>query len=117
MNPYGAPEITAKEAAERAARGRLLLIDVREEEEVVGSLLQIPGILRVPLSRLSEEQEAALGDIQQNYEQSLAVLSDHGVRSAQVTMWLRRKGWHNAVNIRGGAVAWMREVRTGGVAH
>ncbi len=118
MNPYGAPEITAKEAADRMSRGRLLLIDVREADEVSRSPLHITSIKHVPLSRLSEEQEQALGEIlASGHDLSLAVISDHGVRSAQVTMWLRRKGWHRAVNVRGGAVAWQKEVRVPSSLH
>jgi rhodanese-related sulfurtransferase len=111
MNPYGAPEINASEAADLIAEGSLILMDVREDEELVGTRVTIPATVHVALSRLSAEQEAALGPEFRNKEARIAVISDHGVRSAQVTMWLRRKGWRHTVNVRGGFQAWQREVK------
>ncbi|MCA9782490.1 MAG: rhodanese-like domain-containing protein [Calditrichaeota bacterium] len=111
MNPYGAPEITATEAADLIAEGALLLMDVREDDEMDGARLMAPTTVHVALSRLSTDQESALGPEFRNKETRIAVISDHGVRSAQVTMWLRRKGWRHTVNVRGGYQAWQREVK------
>ncbi len=41
---------------------------------------------------------------------ALVLLCHHGGRSAQATMWLRRQGYDNAINLEGGIDAWARRI-------
>jgi rhodanese-related sulfurtransferase len=40
----------------------------------------------------------------------LLILCHHGVRSLQVTMWLRARGIENCYSVAGGIDRWSREV-------
>ena len=43
-------------------------------------------------------------------EERLLVICHHGVRSMNVTVWLRNQGFEQAQSVRGGIDAWSREV-------
>jgi rhodanese-related sulfurtransferase len=43
-------------------------------------------------------------------EEPLVVVCHHGVRSMNVTVWLRNQGFENAQSLRGGIDAWSVEV-------
>ena len=40
----------------------------------------------------------------------IVVMCHHGIRSAQVSMWLLRQGWQNVFNLQGGINAYALEV-------
>ena len=111
-NSYGAPEIDVTEvAASRASRpGELLLVDVREPFEL--SLAAIPGedIVLVPLSDLSQRGLEALPQEVQNRDREIVIFCHHGVRSAQVTMWLLQQGWSNVRSMAGGIDVYAQRV-------
>lgn len=78
------------------------LLDVREPWEV--ALGTLPEALTIPMSELPEQVEMLPAD------RPLVVLCHHGQRSGQVTAWLRRLGYDQAVNLDGGIDAWARTV-------
>jgi rhodanese-related sulfurtransferase len=45
-----------------------------------------------------------------DFEERLVVVCHHGVRSMNVTAWLRRQGFEKAQSLRGGIDAWSVEV-------
>jgi rhodanese-related sulfurtransferase len=96
-------EITAVEAAALLKDKQAKLLDVREPWEyaktsVEGSLLMPMG--EVP-ARANEELDP---------DERLLVLCHHGVRSMNVTVWMRNQGFEQAQSVRGGIDAWAREV-------
>jgi rhodanese-related sulfurtransferase len=92
-------EIQPVELARRIARGeKLNLLDVREAEEL--AVAQFPGALHVPMgdvpSRLTELDPDA----------EWVVVCHHGIRSAQVAMYLARMGFERVSNLSGGIEKW-----------
>ncbi len=83
----------------RMVRGdRLCVLDVREPEEV--ACAPFPGALHVPMgdvpSRLSELDPDA----------EWVIVCHHGIRSAQVAMYLARMGFERVANLSGGIDQW-----------
>ena len=97
----GAPGIDPAEAAEGAAAGTLLLVDVRETDEYVA----VRGLHaeHVPLGSLTAEIErlAAAG-------KPVAFVCRSGSRSAMATRAARQAGVE-AHNVSGGMIAWERQ--------
>lgn len=110
-NPYGAPEISVQDvAAKLTAQESFVLLDVREPHELQHASLA-PGTYElVPLSDLATRQLAALPESAKDQDAEIAVLCHHGIRSAQVTAWLRQQGWTNVLSVAGGIDAYAREV-------
>lgn len=75
-----------------------LILDVREPWEIASA--SIAGTLNIPMgdipSRLSELDP----------DRETIVMCHHGVRSAQVAMYLARNGFERVLNLAGGIDAW-----------
>jgi rhodanese-related sulfurtransferase len=97
-SPTGAPEITAAWLAEHGAG--LTVVDVREPEELLGELGQIPGVILAPLGGLAA---AAQG---WSRAAPLVVVCRSGGRSAEAAMRLERMGFGEVASLAGGMVAW-----------
>ena len=78
------------------------VLDVRESWE--REICALPKSLHIPMA----EVPARLGELSR--EEILVVLCHHGLRSAQVTQWLRAQGFALATNLSGGIDAWARVV-------
>lgn len=101
-------EVTPKQAHELlSAESRAVLIDVREPQEF--ALSRIDNCLLIPMQTIPSELQKleALAD-----EKDLLILCHHGVRSLQVTAWLRARGLENCYSIAGGIDRWSREIDT-----
>jgi len=46
----------------------------------------------------------------QDKNAEIVVFCHKGVRSAQVTMWLKQQGWTNVLSMAGGIDAWAKQV-------
>jgi len=97
-------EITPEEVKMKLDRGEsFTLLDVREPWEVetahMGAAKLIP-MGDVP-SRAHQELDP---------EDHIVVICHHGVRSMNVTAWLRQQGFEKAQSMRGGIDAWSRQV-------
>lgn len=113
-NPYGAPEIGVRDVAvQLQADAPFVLLDVREADEVSSVQIADDRIVHVPLSKLAREQTRALPAAAQDKDAAIVVYCHHGVRSAQVTVWLQQQGWSNVVSMDGGIDAWARQVDPG----
>ena len=81
----------------------VMLLDVREPSE-----LQV--------ARISGSKHIPMGDIPARFTQELdpdshiVVLCHHGVRSLNVTAWLRQQGFDKVQSLRGGIDRWAREI-------
>lgn len=109
-NPYGAPEISVQQVNQLQQEDvDLLLVDVREPAEYEVRI-EAENVVYLPLSRLAHYQLDAIPDELTDKEQQIVVFCHHGIRSAQVVMWLRQQGWTNVLNMAGGIDAWAAEV-------
>ncbi len=102
------PVITVEELAQRLAQDldEIQLIDVREPEEV--AIAFIEGFEVLSLS----EFEQWSPDIDQRFDphKETFVLCHHGMRSAQMCLWLLNNGFTNVKNISGGIAAYSARV-------
>ena len=105
------PQISVEELKRVREEGTPhVLLDVREEHE--WKFARIEGARLLPLSRLARELTAALpADL--TPDNRIIVQCHHGVRSAQVTAWLRQLGFKNAFNLTGGIDEWSLRIDPG----
>ncbi len=78
-----------------------LLLDVREVWEV--ELACLPGAANIPMGEIPSR----LCELDAGRE--IVVVCHHGIRSAQVAVYLARQGFERVLNLRGGIDAWSRE--------
>jgi rhodanese-related sulfurtransferase len=98
-------EITATELKARLDQGEaLVVIDIREDWEL--EITQVDFARHLPMSSL----RAHLDDIPK--DQSVVFICRSGSRSMQVAQALSMNGWAatKLFNLRGGILAWAREV-------
>jgi rhodanese-related sulfurtransferase len=99
-------EISASEAAELLRSGNVRMVDVREPWEL--STANIAGALAMPMGEVPARAHQELDP-----EERVIVVCHHGVRSMNVTVWLRNQGFEQAQSMRGGIDAWSAEVDAG----
>src|SRR6202051_4758515 len=92
-------EIEPVELKARRKRGdKIVVLDVRESEEI--AIAPFPDATHIPMgdipSRLTELDPEA----------EWVVVCHHGMRSAQVAMYLARMGFERVNNLSGGIDAW-----------
>ena len=100
MSEIGNIEPVALKA--RLDRGeRVFIVDVREPGEI--AIAPFPGATHIPMgdipSRLTELDP----------DRETVVVCHHGVRSAQVAMYLARMGFERVLNLAGGIDAWSED--------
>ncbi len=98
------PEITVTELRDRIAAGLpgATLIDVREPQE--WEIAHLPAARLIPKGELP----GRLGELSQTDE--ILVHCRSGVRSADAVLFLRQMGFKKVKNVKGGILAWAREV-------
>jgi rhodanese-related sulfurtransferase len=96
-------EISPTEAASLIKQGQVRLIDVREPWEFATA--RIEGSVPIPMGDIPGRAHQELDP-----EERLIVVCHHGVRSMNVTVWLRNQGFEQAQSLRGGIEAWSTEV-------
>ena len=79
------------------------IIDVREPWEFATA--RIEGSLPMPMGEVPARAHQEL-----DLEERLVVICHHGVRSMNVTAWLRNQGFEQAQSLRGGIDAWSAEI-------
>jgi len=96
-------EISPAEAASLLRENRTRLIDVREPWEFDAA--RIEGSVLMPMGDVPARAHQELDP-----DEHLVILCHHGVRSINVTAWLRNQGFEQAQSLRGGIDAWSAEV-------
>ena len=95
--------ISPTELNERLKNGeKVNLIDVRELWEYETAHLE--GAKLLPLSEFNEW----IDDLKP--EEEIVVMCHHGIRSANVCMFLLRNGFEKVINLDGGIDLWSKEV-------
>jgi rhodanese-related sulfurtransferase len=95
-------EITPEQVkGELDAAASFTLLDVREPWEV--ETARIDGAKLMPMGDVPSRAHQELDP-----EQQLVVFCHHGVRSMNVTVWLRQEGFEKVQSMRGGIDAWSR---------
>ena len=96
-------EISPADAASLLRENKTRFIDVREPWEFDAA--RIEGSLLMPMGDVPGRAHQELDP-----EEHIVVLCHHGVRSINVTAWLRNQGFEQAQSLRGGIDAWSAEV-------
>jgi rhodanese-related sulfurtransferase len=92
-------DIDPIELKERLMRGDdLRLLDVREPEEV--AIAPFPDALHLPMNEIPSQIQAL------DAAAEWVVVCHHGIRSAQVAMYLARMGFERVANLTGGIDRW-----------
>jgi rhodanese-related sulfurtransferase len=94
----GYSEIEAGELFDMMAAQKLVLVDVRNDDEVARGI--IPGAQHLPLAMIPVKFESLNGD------QALVFYCHSGMRSAQAAAFVASKGRRQVYNLRGGVLAW-----------
>jgi rhodanese-related sulfurtransferase len=79
------------------------LLDVREPWET--ETAAIAGAKLMPMGDVPSRAHQELDP-----DEQIVVVCHHGVRSMNVTVWLRQQGFEKAKSMRGGIDAWSRQV-------
>jgi rhodanese-related sulfurtransferase len=97
-------EISAAELKSMRDAGQdFTLVDVREPWEI-------------DVARIAGSKQIPMGDVPARFQQELdpedhiVVVCHHGVRSMNVTAWLRQQGFDKVQSLRGGIDRWSREI-------
>ena len=97
-------EITAEEVKSKLDAGdAFTLLDVRESWEF--ETAKISGAKLMPMGDVPSRAHQELDP-----DDHIVVVCHHGVRSMNVTVWLRQQGFDKAQSVRGGIDAWSRRV-------
>jgi rhodanese-related sulfurtransferase len=97
-------EITPEDVqAKFAAAEEFILLDVREPWEL--ETAKIAGAKLMPMGDVPTRAHQELDP-----DSAIVVICHHGVRSMNVTVWLRQQGFEKAQSMRGGIDAWSRRV-------
>lgn len=99
-------EITPDELKRKIDAGdAVTIVDVREPVELQMASLKGAGFKHIPMGDVPSRAHQELDP-----EDHIVVLCHHGVRSANVTMWLRGQGFDNTQSLRGGIDLWSKTV-------
>jgi rhodanese-related sulfurtransferase len=97
-------EITPEEVkSEIEAAKPFTLLDVREQWEYETARIESAKLM--PMGEVPSRAHQELDP-----EDHIVVVCHHGVRSMNVTVWLRQQGFENVQSMRGGIDAWSRQV-------
>ena len=97
-------EITPEEVKMKLDQsGEFTLLDVRESWEF--ETAHVAGAKLMPMGDVASRAHQELDP-----EDHIVVVCHHGVRSMNVTAWLRQQGFEKAQSMRGGIDAWSRRV-------
>ena len=100
-------EITPEELKSQLAQpNSIRLLDVREPWEF--QLAQIAGSKPIPMGDIPSRAHQELDP-----DEHVVVICHHGVRSLNVTHWLRQQGFEQVQSLRGGIDRWSRVVDAG----
>ena len=100
-------EITPRDAADAVASGGMILVDIREPEEV--AIAPVPGAVHIPMGDLATR----IHEIDADEETPIGVICHHGIRSFKATLFLQREGLEGARSVAGGTDLWSRAVDSG----
>ena len=91
------------------------LKSLRDRSEAF-TLLDVRELWEFETARITDSKHMPMGDVPARFQQELdpdshiVVMCHHGVRSMNVTAWLRQQGFEKVQSMRGGIDGWARTV-------
>lgn len=111
MKPEDYPEISPQELAEKLQNNlHFHLLDVRELWELDHSQIRHPRVTVIAMSQMAREREESFPPELRDFETDIVVMCHHGVRSMQVTQWMRSLGWKKVFSLAGGIDAYASQI-------
>ena len=99
INPEEALKIIEKNKG-----AKTIILDVREPHEFKGNLGHIKNAMLVPLKLLSLKAK----ELEKHKEDDIIVVCHSGIRSHSACNILKRHGFKNVYNLKGGMILWKR---------
>lgn len=103
----GVRQVSADAARKLVDDQQALLVDVRESREYEAA--HIPGSRHIPLSQIRRR----LGELENHRELPLVISCRSGSRSARACLILKKNGFEEVYNLKGGILAWARAAAKG----
>jgi rhodanese-related sulfurtransferase len=111
MIPNSVPEIAVEELATKfQSQDKFILLDVREPWELDLAKIKDERLEILPMSLLVAKGVKALPESLKSNETEIIVLCHHGVRSAEVALWLVSQGWNYTFSVAGGIDEYARRI-------
>jgi len=105
------PEITVQELALKIKNGeKFTILDVREIWEANLARIDDERAVFLPMSIISRERKEAFPAALRDPQTEIVIMCHHGIRSADVTGWMRQQGWQNVSSLAGGIAAYAEQV-------
>ena len=105
------PEISVQNLALKMKEGeKFILLDVRETWETNLVRIDDERVVTLPMSRIARERKDAFPPALRDPQAEIVVMCHHGIRSADVTGWMRQQGWKNVSSLAGGIAAYAEQV-------
>jgi len=95
--------LSAMEAYKEATSNNAVIIDVRETRLTGYKRFDVPEVINIPFSEISEKYIILPGNV------PLIVADTVGLRSREAMEFLMSKGFTNIANLAGGIVDWERD--------
>ena len=101
-------EISVVELKQRIDKGQApVILDVREAHELqIASLPDCPHMMHIPLGQLPQR----INELTPYKAQEIVVYCRSGGRSLMAANYLQQNGFQHAFNLKGGVLAWSREI-------
>ncbi len=93
-------QLGVNEAVRLLNKDNVLLLDVREDKELDGGVIQ--NAKHIPMSELNQR----LSEIEKSKNQPVLVYCRSGSRSAHACQTLTKQGFEDVSNLAGGVLAW-----------
>lgn len=104
-------EVSARDVAARLQAGeKFTILDVRETWELNYAQLKDERVLNLPMSQIARSYQEAFPPALRNPAADIVVMCHHGVRSANVALWMMQNGWKNVSSLAGGIDAYATDV-------
>ena len=100
-------EISVEDTRAGMDAGRLMLIDIREAEEL--AIASIEGAVWIPMGELG----ARINEIDAGEAETIALVCHTGRRSLSAAVALQRAGFEKVRSVAGGIEAWSRRIDPG----
>ena len=96
----GVEQISPTDAIQKINHDRAMVIDVREDKEFVEG--HIINSVHIPLGSVKER----INELEKHKEKQIIVSCRSGARSNSACSTLRKNGFENVYNLKGGVLAW-----------
>ncbi len=104
-------EITVLNLNQKIQAGeQFTILDVREPWELKLAQITDSRLVHLPMSQISQQLNEAFPETLRDQQTEIVVMCHHGVRSANVAIWMTQNGWKNVSSLAGGIAAYAEEI-------